>query len=102
MRYAAVAVSIAIGISVQAQQKPALKAPTDADWAAIAKLPDFTGVWELTFGAPGGRGAGGGRGRAGGPPAGPQLTPAYAEKRRTNLAKGAEDAQTANCLPPGM
>src|SRR5204863_429168 len=49
-----------------------------------------------------GGGAGGGRGRAGGPPAGPQLTPAYAEKRRANLAKGAEDAQTANCLPPGM
>jgi hypothetical protein len=45
---------------------------------------------------------GGGRGRAGGVPAGPQLTPAYAEKRRATLAKGAEDTQTANCLPPGM
>src|SRR6059058_1273412 len=87
------------------------KAPTEADWAAIAKLPDFTGVWEVGLGGPPpGRGTGvpappparGGRGRAGGIPAGPQLTPAYAEKRRANLAKGAEDNQTANCLPPGM
>jgi hypothetical protein len=115
MRYAAAAVSIAVGLSAvaHAQQKPALKAPTEADWAAIAKLPDFTGVWEVGFGPPpaarggapaAGRGAAqaGGRGRAGGFPAGPQLTPAYAEKRRANLAKGSEDAQTANCLPPGM
>ena len=78
-------------------QKTAPKPPTEADWAAIAKLPDFTGVWEVGLG-----GARGGRGRAGGIPAGPQLTPAYAEKRRANLAKGAEDNQTANCLPPGM
>ena len=83
--------------------KAAPKPPTDADWVAVGKLPDFTGVWEVGFGAPAGRGGapGGGRGR-GGPPAGPQLTPAYAEKRRANLAKGAEDSQTANCLPPGM
>jgi len=101
-----------------AAQDVATKPPTQADWAAIAKLPDFTGVWEVTFGPPPGRGgapagrrgaapagragAPGDRGRAGGFPAGPQLTPAYAEKRRANLAKGAEDNQTANCLPPGM
>jgi hypothetical protein len=123
MRYAAVAATFVLAVFgppegghyVQlveaAAQKPALKAPTEADWAAIAKLPDFTGVWEIGFGPPAGRGgapaagrgaAPAGRGRAGGFPAGPQLTPAYAEKRRANLAKGAEDAQTANCLPPGM
>ncbi len=95
MRLAAFVVSIAVGFPALAfAQKPALKAPTEADWAAIAKLPDFTGVWEQTFG--------GGRGRAGGAPAGPQLTPAYAEKRREIVAKGAEDKETANCLPPGM
>src|SRR5215475_5060184 len=89
------------GHAVRAQQNFVPKKPTDADWAAIAKLPDFTGVWEATFGG----GARGGRGRAGGAPAlpaGPQLTPAYAEKRRANQAKGAEDSQAANCLPPGM
>ncbi len=89
-----------IGIGAQPNFVP--KKPTEADWAAVAKLPDFTGVWEATFG---GGGRSGARGRASGPlraPAGPQLTPAYAEKRRAILAKGAEDAQTANCLPPGM
>jgi len=113
MRNAACAVALAVaGFSAVAHaQKPALKPPTEADWTAIAKLPDFTGVWEIGFGAPAGRGGApaagrgappAGRGRAGGFPAGPQLTPAYAEKRRANLAKGAEDSQTANCLPPGM
>ena len=29
-----------------AAQAPARPAPTTADWAALAKLPDFTGVWE--------------------------------------------------------
>ena len=99
MKYAAVVAALAVGItSIAHAQKATPKPPTAADWAAVATLPDFTGVWELTFGAGGGRG----RGRAGGPPAGPQLTPAYADKRRANLAKGAEDNQTANCLPPGM
>jgi hypothetical protein len=80
-------------------QQAARSAPAAADWAALAKLPDFTGVWEI---GPG-RGAGAGRGaRGGGPPAGPQLTPAYAEKRRARLSNPPEDSQTANCLPPGM
>src|SRR5437660_4080891 len=105
MRYAVFVATLAVAIAgpresghLLAQQKPALKAPTEADWTAVAKLPDFTGVWEVGFGAAPGRGAapaaggaapaarggapGGGRGRAGGFPAGPQLTPAYAEKRR--------------------
>lgn len=94
--------ALAATTALHAQQNFVPKKPTEADWAALAKLPDFTGVWEATFG---GGGRGGARGRAGAPlatPAGPQLTPAYAEKRRANLAKGAEDSQTANCLPPGM
>jgi hypothetical protein len=80
------------------------KAPTAADWAAMARLPDLTGVWEAVPGG-GNRAGGAGRAagaRAGGPPAGPQLTPAYAEKKRLNDAKGAEDTDAANCLPPGM
>src|SRR4051812_43798584 len=76
-------------------QKAAPKPPTNADWAAVAKLPDFTGVWEQT------QGGGGGRGR-GGAPAGPSLTPEYAAKRNALRASAAEDKETANCLPPGM
>jgi hypothetical protein len=72
------------------------KPPTAADWSAIAKLPDFTGVWELTFG--GGRGARG----AGAVPQGPQLTAVAAAKRKQLQSEAREDNQTANCLPPGM
>jgi len=64
IRSAAVAVlltTIGAGTLAVAQQ-PARTAPTAADWAALAKLPDFTGVWEIGFGGPAGRGAGGGRG----------------------------------------
>jgi len=90
-------------------QEPVYKAPTAADWSALAKLPDFSGVWE--------RGGGGGRGaapaRGSGPGAapgagargrgGPSFTPQYEALRAA--AAGApppEDNATANCLPPGM
>ena len=97
------------------------KPPTAADWAALAKLPDFTGVWETAPGGGGGRAAGGGaaaantargdraggagaagRGRAGGPPPGPALTAEYAAKRKARVDAAAEDNESANCLPPGM
>ena len=109
-----IVVALVVGLSAaaQAQQKaPILKPPTEADWVALSKLPDFTGVWEQTFGPPPGRGAGApargaapaaGRGRGRGAFAQPQLTPAYEEKRKAIMAKGAEDKDTANCLPPGM
>jgi hypothetical protein len=104
----------------------ARKAPTAADWASLAKLPDFNGVWES---APGGGGVGrapagpatanpaagrgdgaakGGRapaaagsGRAG-RGGGPSLTPVYSAKAQARVANPAEDAQAANCLPPGL
>lgn len=105
-------------------QSAARKAPTAADWASVAKLPDFTGVWEAGLGgggggraaapaaAPSGRGdaaakgggrapAAGGAGRAG-RGGGPSLTPAYAAKAQARAAEPAGDAQAANCLPPGL
>ncbi len=97
------------------------KAPTAADWAAVAKLPDFNGVWERGGGAPApargggtaqgqrqgqaqGQRAGGGRGAgaAGGRGGGPSFTPEYDAKRRAYIASAPEDNSTANCLPPGM
>jgi hypothetical protein len=68
--------------------------PSSADWTALARLPDFTGVWEIGLG-------GGGRGR-GAAPQGPALTPAAAAKRKELQSLGREDNQTANCVPPGM
>jgi hypothetical protein len=78
-------------------QNPIYKAPTPADWAALSKLPDFSGVWEI-----GGGGGRGGAGRGGGAAAGPQLTPAAEARRKELQTRVAEDNQTANCLPPGM
>lgn len=95
------------------------KAPTVADWTALGKMPDLTGVWEIPMGG-GGRGAGrgaapngapGGRGAPAGTAGGfgrgrapqPLLTPEYAAKaKEESAAPRAEDNQTANCLPPGM
>jgi hypothetical protein len=70
--------------------------PTAGDWAALADLPDFSGVWER---GGGGRGAGGGRGRGGGAALSP--TPAYAALR-DQLRATAGPSLSANCLPPGM
>jgi hypothetical protein len=117
------AVALPLSGSVLRAQDWKTKPPTAADWAALAKLPDLTGVWEATtVGRGGGGGATpagqatgaragtpapgaarqGGAARAGGPPRGPQLTPEYAARKRELDARGAEDTDTANCLPPGM
>ena len=100
-------------MAVASAQEWKTKSPTLADWTGMAKLPDFNGVWETGrppgAAPPPGRASGAagapaaGRGRAAGAaPAGPQLTPAYVAKRQENAARGAEDNDTANCLPPGM
>jgi hypothetical protein len=102
---------------IAAAQQTARTAPTAADWASLARLPDFNGVWELSFGgppaaargsapaapgaAPAARGAAPpGRGRGGF--GGPSLTPEYAAKKKAFDANAPEDSETANCLPPGM
>ncbi len=96
--------------------KAARKAPTPADWAALGKLPDFTGVWEVSLG--GGAARGGGRGAPGAPgapaapgrgramAAAPALTPGITQPKAKELASATptrpEDNPSANCLPPGM
>ena len=98
-----------------AAQKVTRPAPTAADWAAMAKLPDFSGVWEIPLG--GGRAGRAGRGGApsaaaqgrgpAGRAGGPALTPEYAAKaeaqaKAQSQAGRPEDNPSANCLPPGM
>lgn len=82
-----------------AQSTGVTRAATAEDWAALANLPDFTGVWERGGGGGGGRGRGG-RGRGGGSPL--QPTPEYAAIRDQLNARGFEESDAANCLPPGM
>jgi hypothetical protein len=112
-------VMLLVGLALAAQQA-VYKAPTPADWAALAKLPDFSGVWERSgvggggnpaFGTAGNRGAAPQRGGAGGTgqragrggPTGPSFTPEYEAMRAAAARKQQpEDNATANCLPPGM
>ena len=91
--FAAALLASATFTAVAAAQKIASKPPTPADWAAVAKLPDFTGVWER---------AGGGAAGQGAAPAGPSLTSGSEAKRKAYLASAPEDTEAANCLPPGM
>jgi len=85
----------AVTMAVAAQESKS-KPPAAADWAALAKRPDLTGVWESpTVGR-------GGRGPAAEPPPVPQLTPAYAAKKRELDAQNLDDTEAANCLPTGM
>src|SRR5262245_2110851 len=66
----AVAVAVGLGATAIAQQF-VYEAPTAADWAALAKLPDFSGVWERS-GVGGGGNAAFGTAPAGGRGAAPQ------------------------------
>jgi hypothetical protein len=83
-----------VTIAVAAQEsKP--KPPAAADWAALAKLPDLTGVWEAPTAAvdkavPADRR----RYR--------KLTPAYAAEKRELDGRNFDDTDAVNCLPTGM
>ena len=71
-------------------------APDAAAYAALAKLPEIAGLWEMTFGG----------GPRGAPPEGPSFTPPYAAKLKSYQeaqARGEiQDSPAANCVPPGM
>ena len=90
--------------AVAQEQKWKRPVPTPADWAAIAKLPDFTGVWEVAPPARPGQGQGTVRPRGvTGAVAAPQLTPAYSVKAQLLASQPKpEDNESANCLPPGL
>ena len=70
---AGLAIAAVAGTASLIAQDAILRAPTAADWAAMAKLPDFNGVWEAGA-APraGGPGPGAGAPPAGGAGAGPR------------------------------
>ncbi|MGH8259909.1 MAG: hypothetical protein ACREUG_09480 [Steroidobacteraceae bacterium] len=81
-----------------AQAAPAAPAP-ESPYAALAKLPDWSGVWSPTFRA-------GSPGQA--PPAPPQLTRSYAAQFARYLAKNRSTpglnfvSAVASCVPPGL
>jgi hypothetical protein len=81
--------------AADAPQTAAKSSPQGDTWASIAKLPDWSGVWDLDY-------SGGGLVRS--PP--PHLTPEFAAKLaayRERQKQGLEQqTETANCVPPGM
>ena len=87
--------ALAAGLASSAAGAASPSGPQGDSWASIAKLPDWGGIWEVTFG-----------GRRGAPPEAPSLTPPYAAKlkayqdaqRRGEI----QDTPAANCVPPGM
>jgi len=95
-------VSSALLLPLAAQQTFKKAVPTAADWAAVAKLPDFTGVWEIPLGGPAARVTNPAVGVPGRLFAPLSLTPEYEAKRKDLMAHADQDNQSANCLPPGM
>jgi hypothetical protein len=92
----------AVFASTGAAQNLKRPAPTATDWTALAKLPDFTGVWEIPMGGPGARVTNPAVGVPAMGRATLSLTPKYAAKKKELQAIAAEDNDSANCLPPGM
>lgn len=96
-------VSTAAFVSAAGAQTFKKAVPTPADWAAVAKLPDFTGVWEIPLGGPGPSRVTSSGVNIRPPRMAPlSLTPEYEAKRKDLMAHADQDNQTANCLPPGM
>jgi len=116
-RFLVAALAAGLFVSVAAAQtwtdfkRPA---PTAADWAALAKLPDFTGVWEEPLGstnlvvsaAEAKRGhaktTAGSKFPATSVQPSMPLRRAWAAKVKYLEAHAAEDNAQANCLPYGM
>ena len=94
------ALGLALAAPALASDYPAAKPATAAQWAELAKWPDFTtGVWQIDWNAlfaPGGAGR----------PTPPSLTPEYAAKLKAFVSsqKEGEHVQNdnANCVPPGV
>ncbi len=74
-------------------QASAQHSPQGGTWASIARLPDWSGLWEPAFG--------GGRDNPK-----PMLTPEYEAKYKAYQAARKsgkiQDTPSANCVPPGM
>lgn len=93
------AAAIMLAASGNGLADPVTKAPTIADYEALAKLPDWTGTWQpdwqSMFSGAGGR-----------KPIEPALTPAAAKimaDYKSGQARGENlQGEAANCVPVGM
>jgi hypothetical protein len=119
MRFIVVALASALFVSVtpaQSEQNFKRPAPTAANWSAIAKLPDFTGVWEMPLGDASLVQQPGAAKQSprippstSNSPARPMMqqqplpfTPEWAAKIKSLKAHPPQDNPQANCVPNGM
>ena len=90
----AVFISLAVA-ATHAAAAQSSASPQGDTWASIAKLPDWGGIWEVTFG---------GGPRTPGEP--PSLTPPYTARMKEYQEKQRsgeiQDTPAANCVPNGM
>src|SRR5437773_11822523 len=92
------AISLALGSVAYAQKTR--NTPTQAEWTAMAKLPDFNGVWE-TGGGAGGAG-GGARGAAGAAPAAAGRGAAPAAGARGGAGRGGGRGNAGGAEGPSL
>src|SRR5215470_8923088 len=90
-------IAMSAGAPATADVPASAKASPQGDtWASIAKLPDWSGVWDFDYRS------GGGLAR----PAPPHLTPEAQNKldayREAQKRGEEQQTNTANCVPPGM
>ena len=106
-----VASSLVLGTAAAVAADAPGKPPTAAQWAALAKLPDWSGIWEVDWRGQRRAAAPAGATAAGGPPRfamrpQPKLKPKYqamAAAYRAARAKGENiQGESANCVPPGL
>ena len=86
----------ASSLAADAAQSMPDKSLPGGTWESIAKLPDWGGLWEVTFGGA----------VTPGRPEQPALTPPYEAKLKEYQAEQKagkiQDTPAANCVPPGM
>jgi hypothetical protein len=95
---AGVLLATVVSVAVAETGSPAAKSgPQGNNWASIAKLPDWSGVWELDWSS---------FNAARAPASPPKLTPEYAalqaKYREQQKVGERQQTDTANCVPPGM
>jgi hypothetical protein len=92
------AIAMASPVALAADSVPAKTSPQGESWSSIARLPDWSGVWDIDWSSFNGSAATG--------ETAPKLTPEYAARyaRFLTLQKRgmAQQTETANCVPPGM
>jgi hypothetical protein len=91
-------IAMASPAALAAESAQSKASPQGDSWSSIAKLPDWSGVWDIDWRSFNGSSATG--------ETAPKLTPEYAARyaqfQAAQKRGEAQQTETANCVPPGM